>query len=84
MTDTQVMTLIVLVIVAVGLLLAGKLVRAGWAIAFFAELAWLVYMYASHQWKFLVVLPAIVFAAVFAWNWLGWQHVRSRPISSGR
>jgi hypothetical protein len=53
-----------------GLILAGKKMKAGWAIGLFAQILWIIYALVTHQWGFVV--SALAYGAVYARNYYMW------------
>lgn len=63
------------VLAAIGILgiyLAGKKNSIGWLIGVFAQLLWLAYAIASHQWGFL--LTAFAYGGIYIKNWISWRR----------
>lgn len=60
-----------------GLYLAGKKNRAGWAVGLGAQVLWVAYAVASRQWGFLASAGA--YGWVYARNWLRWRAEARRP-----
>ncbi len=56
-----------------GLVLAGRRKAVGWAIGLGAQVLWVAYAVATHQWGFII--SALAYAAVYAKNWLTWSNV---------
>lgn len=55
----------------VGIYLAGKKLKAGWAVGFFAQIVWIVYAIISEQYGF--ILASIAYGYVHAKNWWTWR-----------
>jgi hypothetical protein len=54
-----------------GIYLAGKKNKAGWAVGFGVQGVWIAYAIASRQWGF--ILSAIAYGTVYARNWIKWR-----------
>lgn len=57
---------------AVGLLLAGRMNRAGWAIGFSAQGLWAAYAVTTHQYGFLI--SAFIYSFVYGRNFWAWNQ----------
>lgn len=56
----------------VGLYLAGRKLKSGWAVGLVAQVVWIVYAVATEQWGFI---PAsIAYGYVYARNWWAWRR----------
>lgn len=54
-----------------GMYLAGKKLKSGWAVGIFAQVVWIVYAIATGQWGFI---PAsIAYGYVYIKNWCTWR-----------
>jgi len=58
-----------------GLVLAGRRKAVGWGIGLGAQVLWVAYAVATHQWGFIV--SALAYAAVYGRNWLAWSREES-------
>lgn len=56
---------------AVGMWMAGRRMRSGWAVAIVNEALWIVYALQTGQYGF--VAGAMLYIIVFARNWLRWR-----------
>ena len=56
---------------AVGMWMAGRRMRSGWAVAIVNEALWIVYALETGQYGF--VAGAMLYIIVFARNWLRWR-----------
>jgi len=56
---------------AVGMWMAGRRMRSGWAVAIVNEALWIVYALQTGQYGF--VAGAMLYMVVFARNWLRWR-----------
>jgi len=57
---------------AVGMWMAGRRMKTGWAIAIVNETLWIVYAIETAQWGFIA--GALLYIAVFTRNWLRWSR----------
>lgn len=64
----------------IGLILAGKKNKLGWAVGIFAQILWITYAIVTTQWGFIV--SALVYGAVYARNWMLWR--KDEVISRGQ
>ncbi len=55
-----------------GIYLAGKKNKAGWAVGIGAQGLWLVYAITTRQWGFVVSVA--VYGSVYCRNWLAWRR----------
>ena len=60
-----------------GLYVAGKGRRLGWAIGFAAQGLWIAYATATHQYGFYA--SAVAYAGVYSLNWWRWRHPQPEP-----
>ena len=56
---------------AVGMWMAGRRMRSGWAVAIVNEALWILYALETGQYGF--VAGAVLYIIVFARNWLRWR-----------
>jgi nicotinamide riboside transporter PnuC len=56
----------------VGILLAGSKYKVGWLLGFFVQPLWIVFAIQTEQYGF--ILNAVIYAAVYARNWLRWRR----------
>lgn len=56
----------------VGLLLAGSKYKVGWLIGFCVQPLWVIFAIQTEQYGF--ILNAVIYAAVYARNWLRWRR----------
>lgn len=65
-----------------GLFFAGSSRKLGWAIGLGAQVLWIAYAIATHQWGFIA--SALAYGTVYARNWLRWRaSERARADSAG-
>ena len=57
---------------ALGMWLAGRRMRIGWAVAVVNECLWIVYAVQTAQWGFIA--GALLYMVVFVRNWLLWRE----------
>jgi len=57
-----------------GLYLAGRRQRVGWAVGVAAQALWVVYAVATRQWGFIV--SAVAYGWIYALNWRRWRPER--------
>jgi hypothetical protein len=62
---------------ATGMFLAGRRLRAGWAVAIATECAWIVYAIDTRQWGFIA--GAATYIVVFTRNWYAWAPAPNVP-----
>lgn len=55
----------------VGIVLAGSKYKLGWLIGFAVQPLWIAFAVTTEQYGF--ILNAVVYAAVYARNWLRWR-----------
>lgn len=55
-----------------GIYLAGKKLKSGWAVGIFAQLLWLAYAIATKQWGFL--FTAFAYGSIYLKNYLAWRR----------
>lgn len=55
-----------------GIWLAGRKSRTGWAVGLSAQVLWIAYALATAQWGFIV--SAAVYGSVYARNWVRWTR----------
>lgn len=55
-----------------GIILAARRNKVGWAVGFGAQLAWIVYAIVTRQYGFIV--SAVAYGAVYAHSWLRWRR----------
>jgi hypothetical protein len=55
-----------------GLYLAGRKSRWGWAVGAGAQLLWIAYATATHQWGFYV--SALAYGWIYVKNFLAWRR----------
>lgn len=58
----------------IGIWLAGRKSRAGWAVGFGAQALWVAYAIATTQWGFIA--SAVAYGGVYARNWVRWTRER--------
>lgn len=63
-----------------GLFLSGKKKKIGWAVGFFAQIIWVIYATATHQWGFYI--SALAYGWVYAKNWISWRKEEQNGYSS--
>lgn len=56
---------------AFGLYLAGRKLKAGWAVGLCAQALWLAYAIATRQWGFIA--SVFIYGSVYAKNFLRWR-----------
>jgi len=56
---------------ATGMWMAGRRMRAGWAVAIANEALWIAYAVDTRQYGFIA--GALLYMVVFARNWLRWK-----------
>lgn len=61
-----------------GLYLAGRRSRWGWALGLVDEALWIVYAVLTHQWAFC--LSALAYGWVYARNLRAWRTVPPTPV----
>lgn len=68
----------------VGILLAGSKRKIGWLVGFAVQPLWIVFAITTGQYGF--ILNAVIYAAVYARNWLRWRKEETprRPRGSRR
>lgn len=59
-----------------GMILAGRRLAIGWAVAFLSEILWLVYALQTAQYGF--VIGVIAYTAAFGQNYLSWTKGANR------
>jgi hypothetical protein len=64
----------------IGLYLAGKNNRAGWAIGVGAQVLWIVYAIVTQQWGFIA--SAVAYSWVYSLNWWRWRAKREQEVAS--
>jgi hypothetical protein len=64
----------------VGLLLAGSKRKVGWLIGFFVQPLWIVFAIVTGQYGF--ILNAVIYAVVYARNWLRWRLDQRPDVSA--
>lgn len=60
-----------------GIYLAGRRARVGWAVGFGAQALWIAYAVATRQWGF--IFSAIAYGTVYGRNWLRWRRESNTP-----
>lgn len=53
-----------------GLVLAGKKMKIGWAIGLGAQVLWIIFALVTHQWGFII--SAFAYGFVYGRNWYLW------------
>lgn len=61
----------------VGILLAGSKRKIGWLVGFFVQPLWIVFAITTGQYGF--ILNAVIYAVVYARNWLRWRREERPP-----
>lgn len=56
----------------VGILLAGSKRKLGWLVGLMVQPLWIVFAVSTEQYGF--ILNAVIYAAVYARNWLRWRR----------
>lgn len=56
----------------VGIILAGSKRKVGWLVGFLVQPLWIVFAITTGQYGF--ILNAVIYAAVYARNWLRWRR----------
>ena len=59
-----------------GIYLAGRKNLWGWFIGFSAQVLWIIYALATHQWGFIA--SALAYGFIYGKNWLSWRNERRR------
>ena len=72
MTDGLIWSFVLSAIGIVGILLAGSKHKIGWLVGFFVQPLWIIFAIQTEQYGF--ILNAIIYAAVYARNWLRWRR----------
>lgn len=57
-----------------GIYLAGRKNRWGWAVGVFAQLLWIAYAIVTAQWGFIA--SALAYGGIYGWNWFKWERER--------
>lgn len=65
---------------AVGLLLAGRMQRAGWLVGLGAQGLWIAYALSTQQHGFLI--SAFIYGSVYARNYLAWRRTAHQRIET--
>ena len=60
------------VIGILGIYLAGRKSKWGWAIGLAAQVLWFVFAIVTEQYGF--ILSAVAYGAVYAKNWISWRR----------
>jgi hypothetical protein len=55
-----------------GIILAGSKYKVGWLIGFFVQPLWIIFAITTEQYGF--ILNALIYATVYARNWLKWRR----------
>lgn len=63
------------VIGILGIWLAGRKNRVGWAIGVGAQVLWIVYAVVTRQWGFIA--SALAYGSVYGLNWWRWSKARN-------
>lgn len=66
----------------VGIILAGSKYKVGWLIGFFVQPLWIVFAVTTGQYGF--ILNAVIYAAIYARNWLRWRRDERGMIRASR
>lgn len=72
MTEGLIWSFVLSFIGIAGILLAGSKYKVGWLIGFFVQPLWIVFAVTTEQYGF--ILNAVIYAAVYARNWLLWRR----------
>lgn len=72
MTDGLVWSFVLSGLGIVGIILAGSKRKVGWLIGFFVQPLWIVFALTTGQYGF--ILNAVIYAIVYARNWIRWAH----------
>lgn len=71
-------SILLAVIGIIGILVAGRKSRWGWAIGFAAQFLWIVFAIVTAQYGF--ILSAVGYGAVYALNWWKWRAEKRKQL----
>ncbi len=66
----------------IGIWLAGRHNKLGWAIGLGAQVLWLAYAVATKQWGFIAT--AFAYGFVYGRNWLRWRRLERSALPDTR